>query len=121
MGFSTNHAGLQKNVSWCAVSASWLPAKLERATTPHNSSLGAGVIASLCSGSPFKRRAEHRAAIEAIHELAHTYRLTHCTNPRCVMWFSNTLTETDRKGTRFCPDHAEALARALAGALPHPG
>src|SRR5919106_5588428 len=54
-----------------------------------------------------------RAATEAIHELAHTYGLGHCDDARCVMWFSNTLAETDRKGTAFCQTHAEALHRAL--------
>jgi archaemetzincin len=56
----------------------------------------------------------HRAATEAIHELAHTYGLGHCRDARCVMWFSNTLDETDRKGTRFCAAHAGALRRAFA-------
>jgi archaemetzincin len=51
----------------------------------------------------------HRAATEAIHEIGHTYGLAHCDNTRCVMWFSNTLEETDRKGTRFCARHAQAL------------
>ena len=57
----------------------------------------------------FRRRAE----TEAIHELGHTYGLGHCGDPRCVMWFSNTLVETDRKGTRFCAAHACDLARIL--------
>jgi archaemetzincin len=52
-----------------------------------------------------------RAATEAVHELGHTYGLDHCANSRCVMWFSNTLAETDRKGTAMCADHAEQLAR----------
>lgn len=52
-----------------------------------------------------------RAATEALHELGHTYRLDHCANPQCVMWFSNTLAETDRNGSAFCPDHASQLAR----------
>jgi archaemetzincin len=56
----------------------------------------------------------HRAATEAIHELGHTYGLGHCSNARCVMWFSNTLQETDRKGTRFCDAHAKALRQAIA-------
>jgi len=55
----------------------------------------------------------HRAATEAIHEIAHTYGLGHCNDARCVMWFSNTLQETDRKGTRFCAEHAGALRRAF--------
>jgi predicted Zn-dependent protease len=29
----------------------------------------------------------------------------------CVMWFSNTLAESDRKGTRFCAAHAAELER----------
>ena len=51
-----------------------------------------------------------RSATEAIHELGHTYRLSHCDDPACVMWFSNTLAESDRKGTRFCPRHSSELA-----------
>jgi archaemetzincin len=52
-----------------------------------------------------------RAATEAVHELGHTYGLDHCTSSRCVMWFSNTLAESDRKGLAFCADHASQLAR----------
>ncbi len=59
-------------------------------------------------GAPFRKR----AATEAIHELGHTYGLTHCNDPHCVMWFSNSLPETDRKGTRFCRRHARQLAFA---------
>ncbi|HKD18190.1 MAG TPA: archaemetzincin family Zn-dependent metalloprotease [Thermoanaerobaculia bacterium] len=50
-----------------------------------------------------------RAATEAVHELGHTYGLSHCDKPTCVMWFSNTLSESDRKGTRFCPEHQKEL------------
>jgi archaemetzincin len=43
-----------------------------------------------------------RAVTEALHELGHVWGLAHCSRRDCVMWFSNTLAETDRKGTRFC-------------------
>jgi archaemetzincin len=43
-----------------------------------------------------------RALTEAVHELGHTYGLGHCGNPRCVMFFSNSLIDTDRKGSEFC-------------------
>jgi len=43
-----------------------------------------------------------RALTEAVHELGHTYELGHCENPRCVMFFSNSLMDTDRKGSEFC-------------------
>jgi archaemetzincin len=59
-----------------------------------------------------------RAATEAVHELGHTYGLAHCDTPTCVMSFSNTLSESDRKGTRFCAEHARELAenrRAIRG------
>jgi len=48
-------------------------------------------------------RQRARAAKEAVHELGHTFGLDHCSDPRCVMHFSNTLVDTDRKGTEFCP------------------
>lgn len=44
-----------------------------------------------------------RALKEAVHELGHTYGLGHCPNPACVMHFSNTLSDTDLKGWKFCP------------------
>lgn len=39
---------------------------------------------------------------EAIHELGHSFGLKHCGNPACVMYFSNSLRDTDLKGKRFC-------------------
>lgn len=45
-----------------------------------------------------------RVLSEAVHELGHTYGLSHCRNPHCVMVFSNTLMDTDRKGSDFCPE-----------------
>jgi archaemetzincin len=43
-----------------------------------------------------------RVLSEAVHELGHTWGLTHCPNPNCVMHFSNTLHDTDVKGAIFC-------------------
>lgn len=43
-----------------------------------------------------------RAAKEAVHELGHTFGLSHCRDSRCVMFFSNSLSDTDRKKALFC-------------------
>jgi archaemetzincin len=43
-----------------------------------------------------------RILTEAVHELGHTYGLRHCGNPHCVMFFSNSLIDTDMKGPAFC-------------------
>lgn len=43
-----------------------------------------------------------RATKEAVHELGHTLGLSHCSNPFCVMYFSNSIFDTDRKQSLFC-------------------
>ncbi len=43
-----------------------------------------------------------RALKEAVHEIGHLFYLEHCKNPTCVMFFSNSLADTDRKGPNFC-------------------
>lgn len=43
-----------------------------------------------------------RSTKEAVHELGHTFGLGHCANPFCVMYFSNSIFETDRKESLFC-------------------
>ena len=45
---------------------------------------------------------KERALKEAIHELGHLWGLGHCPDPTCIMFFSNSLTDTDRKGPGFC-------------------
>jgi archaemetzincin len=80
-----------------------------------DSARGIAVFSTARLHSSDHERFLHRAATEAVHELGHTYGLSHCSNPRCVMWFSNTLAETDRKGTGLCDAHAEALRRAMNG------
>jgi archaemetzincin len=45
---------------------------------------------------------QERTLKEAIHELGHTYGLGHCPDSTCVMHFSNSLEDTDKKSWRFC-------------------
>ncbi len=49
-----------------------------------------------------------RVTKESIHELGHVVGLEHC-NRRCVMRFSNSLVDTDRKPDAFCSDCMKAL------------
>src|ERR671930_1091200 len=39
---------------------------------------------------------------EPVHELGHAFGLNHCKNIRCVMHFSNSLSDTDIKASHFC-------------------
>jgi len=43
-----------------------------------------------------------RATKEIVHELGHTFGLEHCASNRCVMHFSNSLSDTDMKEVHFC-------------------
>jgi archaemetzincin len=52
-----------------------------------------------------------RAIKEAIHELGHTYGLGHCQNPACIMYFSNSLVDTNGKGPGFCTNCSKTLNR----------
>jgi archaemetzincin len=52
-----------------------------------------------------------RVLKEAVHELGHTWGLSHCADARCVMHFSNTLRDTDVKGADFCPRCRDRLGR----------
>ena len=51
---------------------------------------------------PDRKLFQLRAVKEAIHEIGHTYGLSHCQNPQCIMYFSNSIRETDKKGPGFC-------------------
>ncbi len=54
-----------------------------------------------------------RTLKEAVHELGHLYGLAHCPDPSCVMHFSNTLLDTDRKSFKFCPKCRKKLEREI--------
>jgi archaemetzincin len=54
---------------------------------------------------------QERALKEAVHELGHLLGLGHCRNPACIMFFSNSLADTDRKGPGFCPECRRRLGR----------
>lgn len=54
-------------------------------------------------GNPPDRRIfEARVLKEAVHELGHTFGLTHCDNLECVMHFSNSIIDTDVKKAQPC-------------------
>ena len=58
-----------------------------------------------------------RVVKESMHELGHVLGLGHCRNPLCVMSFSNSLLEVDRKLDKFCPLCAGKLLK-LGVAVP---
>ncbi|MFW6375855.1 MAG: archaemetzincin family Zn-dependent metalloprotease [Thermoplasmatota archaeon] len=45
---------------------------------------------------------KERILKEAVHEIGHVVGLEHCLNNNCVMYFSNSLSDTDRKTGWFC-------------------
>lgn len=54
---------------------------------------------------------KERALKEAVHELGHLLGLRHCPNPACIMFFSNSLADTDRKGPGFCSECRSLLEK----------
>jgi archaemetzincin len=43
-----------------------------------------------------------RIAKEVVHEMGHIFGLGHCADPHCVMYFSNTIEDTDKKSENLC-------------------
>jgi archaemetzincin len=54
-----------------------------------------------------------RVAKEAVHEIGHLYRMGHCNDLKCVMYFSLNIQDTDRKSQDFCEPHRELLVQKI--------
>jgi archaemetzincin len=59
----------------------------------------------------FKRR----VLKEAMHELGHVFGLDHCPDRNCVMYFSNSILDTDFKDWRYCGPCEWNLIRTRPG------
>lgn len=57
---------------------------------------------------------QERAVKEMLHELGHTFGLTHCTERRCTMSLSTHIDLVDAKSERYCARCGAHLARRLA-------
>lgn len=57
-----------------------------------------------------------RLCKEALHELGHTFGLTHCTDPECAMSLSINIANIDRKSADLCRDCAILLIERLEAA-----
>jgi len=55
----------------------------------------------------------NRLRKELSHEVGHLFGLKHCSDQRCVMYFSNTLIDTDRKTEELCSNCRSVLRRLL--------
>jgi archaemetzincin len=51
---------------------------------------------------PDKKLLVERSVKEAVHEVCHMYGMKHCTDMTCVMSFSNTVGDVDRKTKNLC-------------------
>jgi archaemetzincin len=58
-----------------------------------------------CGQKPDQNLYKLRATKEATHEIGHTLGLQHCHHSTCVMHFSNSIFDTDKKQNLFCDQH----------------
>jgi archaemetzincin len=56
-----------------------------------------------------------RTLKEAVHELGHTLGLHHCVKASCVMYFSNSIFDTDKKQSLFCEQDYLLASLAING------
>lgn len=56
-----------------------------------------------------------RALKEAVHEIGHTLGLKHCRRYSCVMHFSSSIFDTDKKQSSFCDECYMKAAFAIEG------
>lgn len=67
------------------------------------------------AGGGFARgeRLVERLVKEALHELGHTFTLTHCRDPRCLMHYARCEADIDRKSPELCRYCRVLLSDAL--------
>lgn len=81
----------------------------------HADMVGRWAVVSLASfGGAGPEKLIERAVKTAVHELGHTLGLGHDTaRPECVMYFSEEVADTDRKGAEFCAQCSESAKVTL--------
>lgn len=63
------------------------------------------------SGGENKALYLKRAGKEAVHEIGHVLSLKHCPDETCVMHFSSSISDTDKKSDSLCLEHQSQLLK----------
>lgn len=63
--------------------------------------------------APDKQLLTERAVKEAVHEIGHTLGFKHCNNTNCVMSFSNTIFDVDKKTKDLCDKCKNKLSELI--------
>lgn len=72
------------------------------------------LAANMDGSSPTTEAVLERCAKIALHELGHLLNLLHCDDPRCLMYFSDSLAVLDRIPVNFCRYCRRSIRRTLA-------